>query len=91
MEKEHLEHNYKDYQNRLASIEGHIGGIRKMVDERKSCQDLILQLYAVEKSVNKLAKLILKEHLNNCVKESIERGEVDLLAEFNSILDNYLN
>ena len=38
----------------------------------------------------KLGKIILKEHLNHCVKEGIERGDVDILTRFNTVLDKYL-
>lgn len=76
--------------NRLAAIEGHIRGIRRMIREQKGCEDIILQLSAVEGSVNKLAKQLLKNHLNNCVKESIEKGEADILERFNTVLDKYI-
>jgi DNA-binding FrmR family transcriptional regulator len=61
-----------------------------MVEEDKPCDEIILQLAAVEGTVNKLAKIILKEHLNNCVKESIMQGETDILDNFNSLLDKYI-
>lgn len=80
----------KSIDNRLAAIEGHVKGVRQMVREQKDCEDIILQLSAIEGSVNKLAKVIIKDHLNHCVKESIENGESDILERFNTVLEKYL-
>ena len=50
----------------------------------------MLQISAIEGSLNKLGKIILKEHLNLCVKEGIENGDTDILDRFNTVLDKYL-
>lgn len=80
----------KSIDTRLAAIEGHVKGVRQMVKDGKSCEEIILQLSAIEGSVNKLAKIIIKDHLNHCVKESIENGESDILERFNTVLEKYL-
>ncbi|TMF00979.1 MAG: metal-sensing transcriptional repressor, partial [Chloroflexi bacterium] len=43
----------KDVLNRLATIEGHLKGIRKMVDEDQYCVDILKQSYAVERALQK--------------------------------------
>lgn len=80
----------KSIDNRLAAIEGHVKGVRQMVKDEKDCEDIILQLNAIEGSVSKLAKLIIKDHLNHCVRESIENGESDILERFTTVLEKYL-
>lgn len=80
----------KAIDTRLAAIEGHIKGVRQMIADGKSCEEIILQLSAIEGSVTKLAKIMLKNHLNHCVKEGIEKGEGDILDRFNNILDKYI-
>ncbi|HEV2580821.1 MAG TPA: metal-sensitive transcriptional regulator [Ktedonobacteraceae bacterium] len=57
---------------RLAYIEGHVTGIRKMVEEDKYCIDVLRQTYAVRKSLEKLESLILEGHLRTCVPEGIK-------------------
>ena len=52
--------NAKNIDNRLATIEGHIRGVRQMVADGKDCSDVLLQLSAIESSVQKLSKAILK-------------------------------
>lgn len=56
---------------RLKSIEGHIRGIQKMVEEDKYCIDIIRQTLAVKSAVDKLNALLLKGHLEGCVTKAI--------------------
>lgn len=83
-------HYTKALDNRLAAVEGHVAAIRRMMQEDRQCEEILTQLTAAEASLNKVAKIILKDHLNHCVKESIERGEGDILDKFTGILDKYL-
>lgn len=83
-------HFDKSIDNRLAAIEGHVRAVRQMLKEDKECEDILLQISAIEGSLNKLGKIILKEHLNHCVKEGIEQGDTDILDRFNTVLDKYL-
>lgn len=80
----------KNAMTRLSTIEGHISGIKNMIEEGKGCEEILLQLSAVESSINKLGKIILKNHLNTCVKEGVQKGDGDILDRFNNILDKYL-
>jgi len=43
---------------RLKSIEGHIRGIQKMLEEDKYCIDVIAQIQAVQAALNKVSTLI---------------------------------
>ena len=83
-------HFDKAIDNRLAGIEGHVRAVRQMLAEEKECEDILLQISAIEGSLSKLGKIILKEHLNHCVKEGIEQGNTDVLVRFNAVLDKYL-
>lgn len=75
---------------RLATIEGHIKALRKMVADNAECEKILTQMSAVESAVNSVGKLYLKHHLNHCVKEGIERGDADILDSFNKVLEKYL-
>ena len=60
--------------NRLKSIEGHIRGVQRMVDEDAYCVDIIHQNIAVQRALEKVNSLILERHLQTCVTTAI-RGE----------------
>jgi DNA-binding FrmR family transcriptional regulator len=59
---------------RLKTIEGHLKGIVRMVEENAYCIDVIRQIQAVEAALNKTSSQILEEHLNSCVITAI-RGD----------------
>jgi CsoR family transcriptional regulator, copper-sensing transcriptional repressor len=60
--------------NRLKSIEGHVRGIQRMVDEDAYCIDIIKQNLAVQGALEKINSLILERHLQTCVTTAI-RGD----------------
>lgn len=59
---------------RLKTIEGHIRGIERMVDEGAYCIDVIRQIQAVQAALNKVSTSILEGHLNSCLITAV-RGE----------------
>ena len=66
---------------RLNYVEGHLGGIRKMVEEDKYCVDILRQTYAVRKAIEKLEAMILEDHLHGCVPEGIREGRENEVVE----------
>ena len=62
---------------RLAYIEGHLTGIRKMVEENRYCVDVLRQTLAVRKAIERLEALILANHLQTCVPAGIKDGRED--------------
>ena len=72
---------------RLASIEGHIKGIRKMVDDDTYCVDVLKQIKAVSGALDKVGALVLQSHLRDHVVTAAERGDVDeIVAELMEVL-----
>ena len=64
----------EDALRRMTMIEGHLRGIRKMVEEDAYCVDVLKQTYAVQRAIEKLEQVILRDHLNHCVPEGIREG-----------------
>jgi len=62
----------RDALKRLSYIEGHVVGIRKMVEGDKYCIDILRQTHAVRKALEKLEAVILEGHLRTCVPEGIK-------------------
>ena len=61
--------------NRLKSVDGHLRGVIKMVEEDAYCMDVIKQLQAVQSAIGRVNALLLQDHLNTCVTTAI-RGKV---------------
>lgn len=77
---------------RLNYIEGHIGGIRKMVESDQYCVDILRQTYAVRKAIEKFESLLLEQHLQHCVPEGIKEGReaavIDELVQLYNLAGN---
>lgn len=65
---------------RLRSIEGHIRGIQRMLEQEVYCIDVIRQIQAVQAALSKVNTMILDEHLNSCLITAV-RGEDALERE----------
>lgn len=59
---------------RLKNIEGHVGGIIRMLESDAYCIDVIRQIQAVQAALSKVSSNILEEHLNSCLITAV-RGE----------------
>jgi DNA-binding FrmR family transcriptional regulator len=71
---------------RLASIEGHIKGIRKMVLEDTYCVDVLKQTFAVERALQKFEAEMLRGHLATCVPTGFKQGRNEaMIAELGEL------
>ncbi len=75
------EEDKKAITSRLNRISGQINGIKKMIEEDKYCDDVLIQLSAVNKSIKSLANLLIEKHMNTCVVREITNGNTEVLAE----------
>ena len=57
--------------NRINRIEGQLTGIKKMIQNDSYCNDVLVQLSAVENSVKSLSNHILEKHLYSCVTRDL--------------------
>jgi DNA-binding FrmR family transcriptional regulator len=59
---------------RLASIEGHVRGIRKMLDDGTYCVEILKQSYAVDRALRKFESELLRRHLSTCAPKGFKEG-----------------
>lgn len=67
--------------NRISRIEGQLNGIRKMIDNDVYCDDILIQVSAINSSVKSLGKLILNNHMKSCVKDELLKGNDGIIDE----------
>ncbi len=70
-----------DALKRLSYIEGHLSGIRKMLEGDKYCVDVLKQTYAVRRAIEKMESILLEGHLHTCVVEGIRDGRENEVVE----------
>jgi DNA-binding FrmR family transcriptional regulator len=77
-----------DVLKRLNFIDGHLAGIRRMVEADKYCVDVLKQTYAVRRAIEKMEAIMLTGHLHTCVVEGIREGrEEDVLSELSDLYE----
>ena len=79
-------------QNRLRRIEGQVRGVQRMVDEEAYCVDVLTQISSIVSAMEKVGVILLKDHVEHCVKESIETGEGadEKIEELTSAVERFL-
>jgi len=60
---------------RLKRIEGQIRGIHRMVADERYCADILMQISAVQESLRSVARVMLRNHLENCAAEAIRSND----------------
>ena len=66
--------------NRMNRIEGQIRGIKQMIENDVYCDDVLIQISAINSSIKSLGRLVLNNHLKSCVKKELLQGN-DLIIE----------
>lgn len=61
----------------LKTAKGQIDGIIKMIEEERYCMDISNQIVAAQALLKRSNLLILKQHLNHCVKQAVLDGDSD--------------
>lgn len=87
----HSEESVRQVVNRLSRIEGHIRGIKTMVQENRSCPDVLMQVAAVRGALDRVARMILDEHLTDCIARAAKEGNIETeIEELKNALDRFL-
>jgi DNA-binding FrmR family transcriptional regulator len=77
--------------NRLKSIEGHVRGVERMVENGDYCIDIVNQILAVQRALQKVNSMVLDRHLHTCVTTAIRGDEPDererVIGEIMSVFD----
>ena len=78
----------KQILNRLATIEGHLRGIRKMVEDDVYCVDILKQSYAVERALKAFESALLEGHLAGCVPAGFKDGrDAEMIRELGELFE----
>ncbi len=74
--------------DRLARIQGQVGGIARMIEEDRYCIDILTQLQAIKSALKKVEDGLLKSHSDHCVAHAIKSGDVkDARKKFAELVD----
>jgi DNA-binding FrmR family transcriptional regulator len=60
---------------RLRSVAGHVRGIERMVDDGTYCVDVMRQILAVQKALDRINAMVLEDHLEHCASTAIRSDD----------------
>jgi DNA-binding FrmR family transcriptional regulator len=62
-----------------------------MVTESRPCPEVLIQIAAVRGAIDRVARIILDEHLSECVVRATKEGNIDEeIAQLKAALDRFL-
>lgn len=77
--------------NRLSRAEGHIRAIKRMLEESRSCPDILIQLAAVRAAIDKAGRIVLEDHMESCLLQAAAEGTAEReLDELRQALDKFI-
>jgi CsoR family transcriptional regulator, copper-sensing transcriptional repressor len=82
----------RQLQIRLRRIEGQARGLQRMVEEDAYCVDILTQISSIVSASEKVALILLEDHVEHCVREAIEDGEKtdEKAAELAAAVERFL-
>ncbi len=75
------------HKKRLNRVRGQIDGIEKMIDEKRYCPDILIQLRAAAKALEAIESQIMTTHIHGCVKTAMKaRDEKEVISKIDEIM-----
>lgn len=71
----------KQLRNRLNRISGQIDGVKRMIEDDRYCNDILIQLSAIEKAIKSLSSVVLEKHMYSCIKTEVAHGNSEVVDE----------
>lgn len=71
--------NKKAYIRRMNIIAGQINGVKNMIEEERTCNDILVQLAALDRSLKSLGNEIFKEYLATTFVEQVKQNNLEIL------------
>ena len=88
--KERSREEYRRLIHRLNRIEGHVRGIRGMLEKNAYCTDILAQVAAANAALNAFSRELLAEHIRTCVAQDIRDGKDATIDELLSTLQKLM-
>lgn len=86
----HTHQNTKAVINRLSRAIGHMESIKRMVESGRDCSEVLIQLSAVKAAINNTGKVILQDHIEHCIVDAVEHGDMETLTELHKAIDRFI-
>ena len=86
----HVHTNKKAVHDRLAKANGHLESVIRMIDSDRDCAEVLVQLAAVRSAINNAGKVLLQDHINECITEAVARNDKQKLTDLNKAIEQFM-
>ncbi len=69
---------------------GHMESIKTMIDNDREATEILTQIAAVRSAINNIGKIILEEHIDQCILDAIENGNRESLEDLNDAINKFV-
>ncbi len=76
--------------NRISRAMGHLESIKKMIERDEDCSQVLIQLAAVKSAINNTGKVVLKNHISECIVEAVEHNDREAIEELGRAIDSFV-
>lgn len=80
----------RDLNTRCNRVIGQLNGIKSMVYDDRYCGDILTQLAAAESAIKAISRELMQDHLNTCVVDDIQQGNVEVLDEVMRLFKKFM-
>ena len=89
-EHAHPHQHTKQVVNRLARATGHLDKVKRMVERGDDCTEVLIQLSAVIAALNRAGKVILEDHIENCIVDAVRVGDEKAIEDLKNAIDRFV-
>lgn len=86
----HVHTNKKSVLTRLAKADGHLQSVMRMIDDDRDCAEVLIQLAAVRSAINNAGKVILRDHINECITDAVIHNDTEKIDALNKAIEQFI-
>ncbi len=86
----HYHESTKAVLNRMSRAIGHFQAVKRMVEDGRDCSDILIQLSAVKAEIEKISKVILKDHVDHCIVYAVKENDEESIEKLKGAIDKLI-
>lgn len=86
----HSPESRKKQLNRISKAIGHLQHVKLMIENDENCDEVLIQLSAVNAALRNLGKEIIKEHMEHCIVHAIQDGDTKAVEDFQKAVTKFM-
>jgi len=76
--------------NRMARLIGHLESTKRMIEDGRDCDEVLIQLSAVDAAIKAVGRIILKDHIEHCIVDAVKTGDIEAIERLNKAIEKFI-